>query len=48
MTDLPNAIDHLSQPVGRAEEREEVIAPTVVEGLAAPAARARTSRRLFT
>jgi 3-methylfumaryl-CoA hydratase len=35
MTDLPIDIDHLRQWIGRSAEREEVVAPTPVEGLAA-------------
>jgi 3-methylfumaryl-CoA hydratase len=35
MTDVPIDIDHLRQWIGRSEEREEVVSPTPVEGLAA-------------
>jgi 3-methylfumaryl-CoA hydratase len=35
MTDLPIDMDYLRQWIGRSEEREEVVAPTPVEGLAA-------------
>jgi len=35
MTDVPIDIDHLRQWIGRSTEREEVVAPTPFEGLAA-------------
>jgi 3-methylfumaryl-CoA hydratase len=35
MTDVPIDIDHLRQWIGRSAEREEVVAPTPIEGLAA-------------
>jgi len=35
MNDLAIDIDHLRQWIGRSEEREEVVAPTPIEGLAA-------------